>query len=668
RNGEVYTRYYRRQDANSSQADPAYFVPNNGKDPESANPRYRIRGNGERTWTPALDAANFAESVQQSDNITAGANGLTLTDASKPGFAIFKVEGANVITSLKIKAQATGNATLAVSTTNGLQWQPIDKDIKDVQLIEEVNGSYEVLVKVTLNAGASLQSIALDTITALNSKTQPQLKLGKNTVYVGNGEQTGTIMLWPELHGENWKKLAFDSKNLQGDDPLIWKGCLHLEKAGEGYITYKIDAPADITSLTYGARMYIKGVKGSIDFLHSFDGGKTWIKSLSFTDNNAPYDAIRYMTIDDVPAGTKSVLIKYAIATNAGDLFTCSLYSTHMEVNHKLANPIITGTGTDTVLTKPMEVTFNWSERQNNYSTVKRSHTQFIDKLPATYTINVGGDDQPIVDSLTVNLKGARGTAPVKYGYSDGKDVGGEKWVGQWATYGKNIAVGKPYTVSAPSTGQYGSQDPDNKKLTDGAVGSPYSGGTNFQYGLLWKPNTNPEIVVDLGEIQKCAAFRIHTLGYPFWDAMKGENKDKIEVFISNDGKDYKSAGTFNSELHWKNVPVNFMYADDETFQGVNFFLPMEKPVDARFVKYKVTSPRMFGCTEVQVLDGFKFEPFDLKLAMPDPAQNGKRPPNPGISPNAKQWKPEELPVIGKPIVGTDPLAPPDDGKKKKTE
>src|SRR5690606_36460358 len=97
---------------------------------------------------------------------------------------------------------------------------------------------------------------------------------------------------------------------------------------------------------------------------------------------------------------------------------------------------------------------FEWSERQQDYSLVKRSHTQVVDKFPMTYEINVGGYDHPVVNSLTVNLKGARGE--VQPGYSDGKDVGGEKWVGKWATYGKNLAMGKPYTVSVPSGDNWG--------------------------------------------------------------------------------------------------------------------------------------------------------------------------------------------------------------------
>jgi hypothetical protein len=62
RENEFYTRYYQRLDADTAgavvqgdkkpmyKAEPAYFVPNEnqGWDPESVNPRYRIRGNGLR--------------------------------------------------------------------------------------------------------------------------------------------------------------------------------------------------------------------------------------------------------------------------------------------------------------------------------------------------------------------------------------------------------------------------------------------------------------------------------------------------------------------------------------------------------------------------------------------------------------------------------------------
>src|SRR4029077_10986469 len=101
-----------------------------------------------------------------------------------------------------------------------------------------------------------------------------------------------------------------------------------------------------------------------------------------------------------------------------------SVYSIRMEANHKVPPTSAT----------PLEVTFNWAERQADDSLVKRSHTQLVERLPMTYTIDVGGADHPIVESLTINPRGAR-QGEVKFGYSDGKDVGGDNWVGNWVTY-----------------------------------------------------------------------------------------------------------------------------------------------------------------------------------------------------------------------------------------
>ena len=671
RDGEIYSRYYARRDTNSPialeykggyKADPAYFVPNgtvDGKplDPELANVRYHIRGNGERSFAPVLDPAHLLGAVSSASNIKALSPGLQPVVAGKAGEAIFKVEGANVITSLKIKATgATGSAedalSIAISTCNGLQWQEVWKSDKvgenqaDLKLINEVNGSYEVLVKVTLLAKTNpsvvqLKSIQFDTITEVNGKTQPQLKLGKNTVYVGTGEQTESIVFWPELQASRYKPYAVEEQNIKSEEKNQgYYGTLHpVTPNTEGYVVFKINAPTDATSITYGGRFSNRVPKSHIDLRHSFDGGKTWIQSYSLTDTKAPWDVIHYETVTNIPAGTRSVLFKYAMTTPGGSELCCSIFAVRMELNHKLAAP---GDG-------PVEVTFNWSERKKDYTLVPRSHTQLVSKFPATYTINVGGDDHPIVDSLTVNPKGARGE--VKYGYSDGKDVGGEKWVGKWATYGKNLAFGKPYTTSLPSLTQWGAGDPDGKKLTCGRVGPSYSGGLTYALGVVYNTGTAPEIIVDLGTPQKCAAFRIHILGYPIWDALNGEVKDQTEVLTSLDGQSFKSVGFFDFNLHWKDLPVNFMWPDYEGLQAYNFFLPMTTPVEARYVKYKLTPKRMMGVTQVQVLDSFKLEPFALKVALPDPASNGKPSPKADLSPNAKKWKEGELPTtIGQPL------------------
>jgi hypothetical protein len=636
RDGEAYTRHYHRLDAGSAAkpkegeakhtSDPAYYVPNEGKDPEAVNPRYRIRGNGVRTWAPPLTADGLAKNAYSMTGVrAAGASGVEPAEAGKPGQVVFKVEGANVITSIKIKATLVrkGNDdvnAVSISTTNGLTWKEVWKNDKtgetpaELRLINEVSGAYEVLVKVELlgkaaASDAQLKDIGFETITMVNSKTQPSLRLGKNTVHVGVGEQTQSTVLWPELQADRYKPYVVEAKNVKtAAKHPEYMGTMFAEKAGqEAYVVFKLDVPRDMTRLTYGGRLYNRGLRAHIDFLHSFDGGKTWTKSYSLTDTTPPWDVIRYEKIENIPAGTRSALIKYLWNGYGAGTSECSIYSVRMEANYQPP---------DTTF-KPMEVTFTWGERQEDYSLVPRSHTQLVEKVPCTYTINVGGVDHPVVDSLRLSFKG-KAPQQVKYGYSDDKDVGGQKFQERWVTYGKNLAEGKPYTCTAPSRTGWGAGDTNGKILTDGVVGSPYVGGTAYQFGALWQQGDKPVVTVDLGKAEKCAAFRIQTGGWPFWDALAGELTDKVEVLTSVDGKEFASQGFFDFKLRWKDIPANHCWPDEETLRGPNYLLLAPKPVDARYVRFNITPARILSVSEVQVHDTVKFEPFDLKLALPD--------------------------------------------------
>jgi hypothetical protein len=279
-----------------------------------------------------------------------------------------------------------------------------------------------------------------------------------------------------------------------------------------------------------------------------------------------------------------------------------------MEANHKPLDPTV----------QPLEVTFAWAERQADYSLVERSHTQLVDKLPFRYTINAGGADHPVVRSLRIGPKAELPGA--RYGYSDGRDAGGEKFVHRWVTYGRILSVGKPYTCSVPSRTNWGAGDPNGKKLTDGIVGPPYAGGIVPRTGACWDSKQQPDVTVDLGEQKTCGAFRIHlAAGWPWWDALKGEVKDEVEVLTSLDGETFTSQGSFDFDLHWKDIPINHLMPDDETAKGYVFPLVPPKPVRARHVRFRIRPKRTLCVSEVQVLDGIQYDPFDLRIALPEP-------------------------------------------------
>jgi hypothetical protein len=170
-----------------------------------------------------------------------------------------------------------------------------------------------------------------------------------------------------------------------------------------------------------------------------------------------------------------------------------------------------------------------------------------------------------------------------------------------------------------PSNNQWGAGDPDGKKLTDGVAGPPYPGATAPSFAACWDKGKNPEITVDLGKAEKCGAFRIQLgAGWPWWDAMKGQVKDKVEVLSSLDGQSFQSHGFVNLNLRWKDLPVNHFWPDEETLDAHLFEHILAAPVQARYVQFKITPQRTLTVSEVEVLDSIQYRPFDLRLALPD--------------------------------------------------
>ena len=625
RDDETYTRYY-----HSLGDEPSWYVLNKGKDPEAANKRYKIRGNGVWQFHPVLTAEGLKSACVLNGCQAAPTGGIVPAEASKVGYAIFRIQGANVITSMNIEAKFLRKTSadlnrIEVSTTNGLTWNSVwtsegtgECDAK-LELVDEVNGAYEVLVRVSLMGAAEpsdsrLDSITFKTTTMLNSKTQPKLLIGANTVYVGLGEQTDSVVLWPDLQGESYKPYVADEKNIATEAKHPgFQGVLHAAKPKEdAYVVFKIDTPGDTTSVTYGGRFYNRAPRSRIELLHSFDAGQTWRTSYSLTKTDPPWDVIRYETVSDVPAGCRSVLFKYLLSSSAAGKNVCSLYSVRMEAKYRPA---------DTTF-QPLEVTYNWSEVQPDYSLVQRSHTQLVASVPFTYQIHVGGADHPVVNSLSINLKGA--TDNVKYGYSDGQETTGQKFIPRWVTYGRNLAQGAKYSVSVPSKIQWGAGDPNGTKLTDGLSGPPYAGGIGPSHALCWDKGNDPVIDLDLGAEQSCGAFRIQlSAGWPWWDALKGQVKDTVEVQTSRDNRDFVSQGFFNLNLRRKDIAINHMLPDDETATGFTYELIPQEPVRARYVRFRIVPQRTMTVSEVQVLDSIRYEPFDLRIALPEEKKKG---------------------------------------------
>ena len=109
--------------------------------------------------------------------------------------------------------------------------------------------------------------------------------------------------------------------------------------------------------------------------------------------------------------------------------------------------------------------------------------------------------------------------------------------------------------------------------------------------------------------------------GYPFWDALKGQVQDRVEILTSVDGVTFISQGFLQTSLWRKDIPVNYMLQDDETATGWNFEQTFMAPVQARYVRYHITPKRSMCVSELQVFDRIDYQPFDLRIALPETAE-----------------------------------------------
>ncbi len=157
-----------------------------------------------------------------------------------------------------------------------------------------------------------LTGLSITTLTQVNVHGLPKLNIGRNEIFLGLGDPSDTMVLWPELRGDFWRTDVYDSSNIAtqgvGVPRKYTAAAYPAILTQDAHLTYRMDAPRDITRLVYGGRLHNYKAGSYIDFLHSFDGGESWIRSYRLSDVGKPYDVLHYETITDIPPGTRTVL------------------------------------------------------------------------------------------------------------------------------------------------------------------------------------------------------------------------------------------------------------------------------------------------------------------------------------------------------------------------
>lgn len=638
--GQTYTRYWRAFTAadcsfTGGADDRDYYRPLKGKDPDAEHNLHNIRGNGVWVFKPDLKSDDCRSAIFDYRNIEiSGSSNSTPAihpgNPGRPAFVIFKVSAANVITSMRITANVRQDRPddilrVLVSRHAGIDWKQVwqsgqaGPNVVELGLRDEVAGVTECLVKIEMLAAEDASKLGINAlefgaITQLNRRTLPKLTLGSNRVYISAGRQVDTTVFWPVLHDDMYKQTVYKARNIYTDEKPdgMYKATLGAAvNDAECEAVWRIETPTDIVGATLGAVVTNRSPAHSVALSYSFDGSD-FTEFYRKSDGDSPFDkqVLHYLGDEDA-AGSRQVFFKTSFFCRGG---AASYGMPGIQDILMRAEHVPRDAGFE-----PIEVTYNWTEHRDS-GDVTRSHTELITSLPHDYTVNVGGFRDPTMNWVRMNLQSNnKADRPHVYGYGDGNDAGAgaepDVLVHSW---GVNLAGGKAYTVSRPSSVASGNPDAGGE-LTNGRIiaATDYITSGKVQAATaMWSAGGPLTATVDLGQEQSIEGLRVST----HQPTAQYCHPGRIYVAVSADGETWLSGGKIEHNDLWR-PPGNYEpWEHDDSPQYANlpaggrlaysYPLVFEQPIDGRYVQLVFTplKGRGMGLSEIEIFDRVKTE------------------------------------------------------------
>jgi hypothetical protein len=645
---QSYTRYWKPLGCSDSPAagddERNYYRPLDGKDPDEQHDLHNIRGNGVWLFEPDLRSADCRDVFYDACNVEIrvdGGSGPALHPArsGQPAQVVFEVSAANVITSMQIAGEGVRRGPdevlrVLVSRYAGIGWTPVWEAGRtglqpiEIQLRDEVAGVTECLVKVEMSpadkaTGVGLNRLRFTTITQVNRRTLPKLTLGANQVGLSADRQVETTVLWPPLHAGLYKKTVHQARNIYTDEEPdgMYKATLGAGANGlPCEATWRVNAPAEILGCTLGAVVTNRSADSYVSLQYSYDG-EQFTEFYRKADGDVPFDRQVLHTLGPQEAGAAARAVYFRgvffCKTNAATYNMPGIQDVLIQVEHRPRDARF----------RPIEVTYNWTEHRTS-GDVTRSHVELAASLPHAYTINVAGRRDPTMNWVRMNLKGADPERrQVVYGYSDGEDVGGGFEAKPAVfTWGDNIALGKCYTASRPSSEASKNADTGGIELTNGKIVAPtdYVASEVVQAATaFWTSGDPVALVVDLGGVRMIGGARVST----HQPCIEYCHPARIDVAVSVDGKSWRHGGAVEHDDLWK-PPGDYepwehddspQYADLPAGGRLAYSYPLafEQPLAGRYVRV-VCMPlegRGMGLSEIEVFDRVGVSPAPALVA-----------------------------------------------------
>lgn len=298
-----------------------------------------------------------------------------LKEAAKAGSLTVRMPSSYVYLSGKATFKATGPVTVAFSDNNGLDWKDVPVTGSEIDLTPLVFRRYDY--RITFKG--ALDSLKIFHDLQNSQRTLPALDKGANTLTFTAGPAEGTITVEGATNvAQKGKQLVFSDfhPTVAGMENGLWVG-----GSGKGEVTFPVETPGDITRVRFGTMYRARDAKDGIDYLVSFDGGKSW-KTAGRAAGPCQGNCV-YVTFTDVPAGTKSALVKFAATSrNATGIQNFRIDADYKEPAGGF---------------RPVKVTYHWEEEG------KAKEQVFVaKKAEEKWTINCAA--KPVMKSIVMEL------------------------------------------------------------------------------------------------------------------------------------------------------------------------------------------------------------------------------------------------------------------------
>ncbi len=279
----------------------------------------------------------------------------------------------------KLSLKSAGETAVLFSDNQGLDWRQIDRasGARELDLSPHVFRRYDYRLRI--DGQGPLEQVRIAHDIQHSQRALPALGEGRNTITFGAGPAEGTVTVEgsTNLSAKGKQLLYTDFRpEIEGMEPNLFVG-----GSGKGSITFPVSTPGDLVRLRFGAHYRARDARDGLDYLVSFDGGKTWKTAGRAAGPVAGH--CHYVTFSDVPPGAREAKVRYAgTSRNATGIMNFRIDADYKEPRGGF---------------RPVKVTYRWEEGGRPKEDVRVAR-----KPDETWTISCAA--KPLMKSIVLEL------------------------------------------------------------------------------------------------------------------------------------------------------------------------------------------------------------------------------------------------------------------------